>query len=91
MKHIPYILISILLFTSCSANHFVKVTVQNNTPNNRNGEIIEIGLEEIAAPLQLADSSHFIILDKDNKEIPYQITYEEHWGIYWQKATIRPT
>ena len=76
MKYISLFLTSLFLFASCTANRHVKVTVSNNTPNERNEEIIEISLKEISARLQLADSSHFIILDKDKKEIPYQITYD---------------
>lgn len=76
MKYISLFLTGLFLFASCTANRHVKVTVSNNTPNERNEEIIEISLKEISARLQLADSSHFIILDKDKKEIPYQITYD---------------
>ena len=76
MKYISLFLTSLFLFASCTANRHVKVTVSNNTPNERNEEIIEISLKEISARLQLADSSLFIILDKDKKEVPYQITYD---------------
>lgn len=77
MKHISHILISLFLLTACSAKHTVEVTISNNTPNDRKEEIVEIGLKEITGRMQTADTSSFVILDDKEKEIPYQITYDQ--------------
>ena len=61
---------------SCKQESTMQVSVSNTLPLERIEEMVEISAEEVYKKLNLADSSEFIIVDENNLEVPYQITYD---------------
>ena len=53
----------VLLATSCASDG-VKVAVENTTALERQNEMIEVNMDDVAARLQLADTAQVIVLDK---------------------------
>ena len=65
----------VLLATSCAGDG-VKVAVENTTALERQNEMIEVNMDDVAARLQLADTAQVIVLDATGNQLPYQITYD---------------
>lgn len=55
----------------------VVVTISNPIKIDRVDEIAEISMKDVSKKLQLDNKSQLIIIDENNKEIPYQITYND--------------
>lgn len=68
---IPGLMGMAMLFTGCSNSVTVKVT--NELPSDRLGEMVQLNLEDVKA--RVGDS--FRIVDSDENEVPYQITYDD--------------
>ena len=65
----------VLLATSCASDG-VKVAVENTTALERQNEMIEVNMDDVAARLQLADTAQVIVLDATGNQLPHQITYD---------------
>lgn len=57
------------------------VTVSNPLDMERAGEMVEVPMGEVAARLNLADTSQIVVLDAEGSQLPYQVTHDE-WLIF---------
>lgn len=71
MKKLFLLLINMMLLVSCSKA--VEVVVHNRLEFDRSNELVEFCLCSVENKLQLKPTDKIIILDKDNKQVPYQI------------------
>lgn len=76
MKKLFYLFMAALTIVSCADDKLVNVTVSNGTGIDRNDEIVEISMEEVASKLQMDDTADIIVLDETNQQVPYQTTYD---------------
>lgn len=76
MKKLFYLFMAALTIVSCTDDKVVNVTVSNGTGIDRNDEIVEISMEEVASKLQMDDTADIIVLDETNQQVPYQTTYD---------------
>lgn len=65
------------LFACKSPDDSMIVIIRNSLDIDRAAEMIEIPMEQVLGRLCLEDSSSFIVLDNQGKEIPYQLTYDQ--------------
>ncbi len=72
MKHL-FIYSSLILLSACSQRNAMEVTVTNNSEIDRNGEIIQIPVDEAA---QRLGSKYFYVTDHNGNELPSQVTYD---------------
>lgn len=70
-----YILLASYYLTGCTSKQCVHISVSNPTNLNRNEEMIEIPMKRLQT-LHLKENEQFVILNSDNQQIPYQITYD---------------
>lgn len=76
MKYLLIWLAAFLTLASCTQDHTLTVTVTNPTDIDRNGEMVEISMNQVTETLQLDDTAQIFIVDADGMEAPYQITYD---------------
>lgn len=57
--------------SACSAKHEIAVT--NPSDYDRNNEIVEVNFDLLSG---FTEEGDFIILDSNNEEVPYQLTYD---------------
>lgn len=76
MKKFFYLFLAICTFAACQRERSVSVEVRNPADFDRNSEIVEVPMEEVAGKLQLADTAEIVILDETGQQIPYQITFD---------------
>lgn len=62
---------------ACNESKTVTVTVTNPLAMERSGEMVEVSMAEVSAKLNLADTAQVVVLDAENQQVPYQITYDE--------------
>lgn len=72
MKKQIIVLLSVLFLASCSVEKYLIVEISNSLPIHREDEIVEIDKQSIWAKLKLTENDKIILLNKDNKQIPYQ-------------------
>ncbi len=66
-----------LLLASCSSEGPLQVTVTNPLDIERNGELVEVDMEQVSKRLQLNDTTQFVIIDEaTGGQVPYQLTYD---------------
>ena len=72
--------IGVLAFASLTACEQVKesmtVTVTNPIAIDRQGEMVEVSMSEVAKGLGLSDTAQVVVLDSDGLQVPYQITHD---------------
>lgn len=61
---------------SCKKETGMMVTVSNPLLMERLEEMVEVSADDVYKKLNLTDTSEFIIVDENNLEVPYQITYD---------------
>lgn len=71
MKKITVLLLLSIVFTSCQQK--VKIAIFNDTDLVRNNEMVEFCLCNIKDKLGLKEGDKVLILDADNKQVPYQL------------------
>ncbi|MDR1678816.1 MAG: DUF4861 domain-containing protein [Prevotellaceae bacterium] len=71
MKKILLIFLTVLLFASCKKS--VEITVVNRLNLDRNNEMVQFCLCSVEQKLGLTEDKKIIILNADNKQVPYQI------------------
>jgi hypothetical protein len=71
MKKIFLLLINALLLVSCSKA--VEITVYNKLEFDRSNEMVEFCMCSVENKLQLKPTDKIIILNEENKQVPYQI------------------
>lgn len=76
MKKSIYLFCAALAFVACTDEKAVNVTVSNPISIDRNNEIVEVSMEDITAGLQLPDTAEVIVLDENDRQVPYQTTYD---------------
>lgn len=62
---------------ACNESKTVTVTITNPLAMERSGEMVEVPMAEVSAKLNLADTAQVVVLDAENQQVPYQITYDE--------------
>lgn len=78
MKKFLYLLMGAFFIASCvESKTVVTVTVANPTAFNRDNEMVEVAMGEVANRLKLADTAQIVVLNADGQQVPYQITYDE--------------
>lgn len=78
MKRFSVITAALLfcLFAACEQKNQLNISITNSAAFDRDGEMVEIPMEEINAKLHLADTAQLVILNENNQQVPYQITYD---------------
>lgn len=77
MKKIIFLLAIACVLFACDEEKSVKITLDNPTSLDRNNEIVEVSMKEVAEKLQLAETADIVVLDSDGGQVPYQITSDE--------------
>lgn len=77
MKKILYLLFAAFTAFSCTQQNGVKVTVANSSSLDRENEMVEVSMTEISNKLNLADTAQIVVLDENNRQVPYQVTYDD--------------
>ncbi|WP_336594622.1 DUF4861 domain-containing protein [Bacteroides acidifaciens] len=77
MKKIFLVVAAACSLCSCSQQQPVTVTVTNPLAMDRSGEMVEVSMAEISSKLQLPDTAQVIVLDENDLEVPYQVTYND--------------
>ncbi len=76
-KNIFFLIATALFFFSCAdSKKAMTVTVTNPLGVDRTEEIVEVPMSDVSSRLQLADTAQIVVLDADNQQVPYQITYD---------------
>lgn len=67
-----------MCFFACSESQTtLTVTVTNPLAIDRSGEMVELPMAEISDKLHLADTAQIVVLNDENKQVSYQVTYDE--------------
>lgn len=77
MKKVIYLFIAAIT-TSCSSSKIANITVTNSSNFDREKEIVEIPMKDLSKKINLAKNSQVVVIDKQEKEIPYQITFDKN-------------
>lgn len=85
MKKIFLLIVNLMLLVSCSKA--VDVVVYNRLEFDRSNEIVEFCLCSIENKLALKPTDKIIILNQDNKQVPYQILSDQKTVIF--PATVQ--
>lgn len=80
MKKIFLLLINVLFLVSCS--NAVEIVVHNKLEFDRNNEMVEFCLCSIENKLALKPNDKIIILNEDNRQVPYQILSDKKTVIF---------
>lgn len=75
-KTVESLLIALLCVACTPSKQSLTVTVANELPIARNGELVELSIDKVTENLCLADSDQLLLLDADGREVPYQLTYD---------------
>ena len=76
MKKIFSFLAVALMLASCGKQGSLQVTVSNSLNTSRNGELVEVSMEEVSKRLKLKDTTQFIVVDETESQVPYQLTHD---------------
>lgn len=78
MKNCLLVLALVLMSLSAckSPDNSMTVVVRNSLDIDRSAEMVEISMEQVLSRLSLEDSSSFVVVDNQGKEIPYQLTHD---------------
>lgn len=68
---------AVCLLCACSHQQPFVVTVTNTLAVDRSDEMVEVSMAEVSAKLQLPDTAQVIVLDENEQEVPYQVTYDD--------------
>lgn len=69
--------IALIGFASCGdSQQPMTVTVTNPLSFERTAEMVEIPMSDVVDKLQLADTAQIVVLDKEGRQVPYQVTYD---------------
>lgn len=77
MKNLLLLCMTAFFCLACNESKTVTVTVTNPLALERSGEMVEVPMAEVSAKLNLADTAQVVVLDAENQQVPYQITYDE--------------
>ena len=78
MKKLVCYLLAALLLGACSQpKQMLTISVSNDLPINRQGELVELSMEQVSKQLQLKETDDLVLADADGNELPYQLTYDE--------------
>lgn len=78
MKKLVCYLLAALLLGACSQpKQMLTISVSNDLPINRQGELVELSMEQVSKQLQLKETDDLVLTDADGNELPYQLTYDE--------------
>lgn len=77
MKNLFLLCMTAFFCLACNESKTVTVTITNPLAMERSGEMVEVPMAEVSAKLNLADTAQVVVLDAENQQVPYQITYDE--------------
>lgn len=69
------ILLAASCLAGCSFNQAIHIQVSNPIDLDRNNEFIEVPMQSLQA-LALKANERFVVLDVENKQVPYQVTHD---------------
>lgn len=77
MKQLILPALALALLSACTApTGPVTLTIKNPLPTPRQGEMAEVSMTDMAERLNLADTAQIVVLDEEDRQVPYQITYD---------------
>lgn len=76
MKQLSFLAVALLLFSCGGKENQLQVVVENPLNMSRNGEMVEVSLEEIDNRLNLNDTTQFIVVDENDEQVPFQQTHD---------------
>lgn len=76
MKNLFVALFLALFFGACSAEKAAIVTINNNSTQIRNNEMVEVSYDSVASLLALPAGQSILVEGPNGKQVPYQIVYE---------------
>lgn len=74
MKYLSFF--AALLLVSCGNKGPLQVTVTNPIELERNGELVEVCMEQVSKQLNLNDTTELVVLNEAGEQVPYQLTYD---------------
>lgn len=78
MKKLIYMSTLAWLCMACGGGQdAVTVTVENPLQTPREGELVEVSMEQVSNLLNLADTAQIVVLDAEGEQVPYQVTYND--------------
>ena len=78
MKRQLCYLLAVLALGACSQpKQMLTISVSNDLPIGRQGELVELSMEQVSKQLQLKETDDLVLTDADGNELPYQLTYDE--------------
>lgn len=69
------ILLAASCLAGCSSNQTIHIQVNNPIDVDRNNEFIEVPMQSLQA-LELKTNEQLIVLDVENRQVPYQVTHD---------------
>lgn len=74
MKYLSFF--AALLLLSCGNKGSLQVTVTNPIELERNGELVEVCMEQVSKQLNLNDTTELVVLNEAGEQVSYQRTYD---------------
>lgn len=74
--HFFQLVLVVFLTSSCTANKYLTVTVENPSSFSRIEEMVEIPLEKVSSKTKLKESQIYLLRNSSGETIPSQITYD---------------
>ena len=76
-RQLCYLLAALALGACSQPKQMLTISVSNDLPINRQGELVELSMEQVSKQLQLKETDDLVLTDADGNELPYQLTYDE--------------
>ena len=76
-KQAIYLLAALALGACAQPKQQLTISVGNDLPLNRTGELVEVSMEQLTKELQLKETDDVVLTDGDGNELPYQLTYDD--------------
>ncbi len=76
MRNLLLLAVAALLICACNEKKSITVEVGNPIEIDRSGELVEIPMDEVNERLQLSANDNLIVLNENNRQVAYQITYD---------------
>ena len=76
-RQLCYLLAALALGACSQPKQMLTISVSNDLPISRQGELVELSMEQVSKQLQLKETDDLVLTDADGNELPYQLTYDE--------------
>lgn len=75
-KKALYLLAAVVSMACSQPKQVLTVSVGNDLPFNRSGELVELSMDQVTKELKLKETDNVVLTDADGNELPYQLTYD---------------